>query len=179
VSVTLPSGLFRSQEVPVSNFFRAVLGFGSPEGNAASLKDFVETLTKKRISRVDAFNTGTPERVILRRLVMEDGTCLHFETSAKGACCFYIEKPGPSCLEVVDGELGESGDPRDDSGSSPYREKAGRGNSTEALDVFPKFNFDAPAIELPKSERMPSLSEKSRVPKTLSIEKYPCDGPSL
>jgi len=41
--------------------------------------------------------------------VLEDGTRLHFETSSKGACIYYIEERGPTCLEVVEDDRPQIG----------------------------------------------------------------------
>ena len=93
------------QETPLSTFYRAIYGFGSAKGEAASLARFVRLLKTKRIVSIDAEPVGQPERVIVRKLVLEDGTRLHFEASSKGACCYYIEEAGPTCREVVEDEL--------------------------------------------------------------------------
>lgn len=91
-------------EVPFPSFYRAINGFGLSTGHAASLARFVALLKTKKIVSIDAEPTGQPERVILRKLVLDDGTRLHFETSSKGACCYFIEEAGPTCLEVLERE---------------------------------------------------------------------------
>jgi hypothetical protein len=167
LTAQLPSGLFRQEELPVANFFRAALGFCAPDGKAASLATFKYLLTSKKVSKVEAYSTGTPERVILKSLELEDGTRLHFETSAKGACCFYIENAGPSCLEVVDGEI--SGEKRAGLDSvcedrhqvfSQNREEARRTAALADESIFPEFDFDGKepsTVELPSAECVPSV----------------------
>ena len=94
-----------AKPIPLQTFFRAVQGFGSATGEAATLKRFSHLLKTKKITQIYAEPVGKPERVILRTLVLDDGTRLHFDSSARGACCYYIEEAGPTCLEVVDHEL--------------------------------------------------------------------------
>ncbi len=100
----VPHG-FTSKEIPIRAFYRAIHGFGSGEGKEASVERFTELLRTKKIVEVQAIPVGQPERVILRQLVLEDGTRLHFDSSSRGACCYYIEEHGPSCVEVVENEL--------------------------------------------------------------------------
>jgi hypothetical protein len=98
----LPGG-YDVVEVPLRSFFRAIHGFGLSHGAPASYKRAVELLTAKKIVEVKGEPIGKPERVILRELVLEDGTRLHFEASTRGACLYYIEEKSPSCVEVFDG----------------------------------------------------------------------------
>jgi hypothetical protein len=103
-SLAVPGAL--TETIPVRAFYRAMQGFGVGEGDPASVQEFVDLMKNGKIFSVDAVPVGQPERVILRQLVMEDGTRLHFDSSARGACCFYIERPSKSCVEVVEDELG-------------------------------------------------------------------------
>ena len=121
------SGYHRS-EMPIQSFFRAINGLGSGVGAPASLKRAKGLLLSKRIVDVVGEPSGQPERMILRQLVLEDGTRLHFDTSAKGACLYYIEERGPSCMEVVDHEFSLSPNPE---GACPPREEAGRASGGE------------------------------------------------
>jgi len=92
-------------EVPLTVFYRAIHGFGSPNGECATVTDFVDLLKTQAIVQVLAEKAGQPERVILKTLVLANGVRMHFDSSSKGACCYYIEQPGPTCLEVVDDEI--------------------------------------------------------------------------
>lgn len=118
-------------EIPVQGFFRAVNGMGPPLGAPAESKRFVELLKTKKIVEVHMTPVGQPERVILHRLVLEDGTRLHFDSSGRGACCFYIEGPGPSCTEVVSDQLDSEAASES---SSADREEAGRDSETPDPD---------------------------------------------
>ena len=91
-------------EIPVHNFYRAALGFGTGSGAPASLEKVREALTSQRVVEVQADAAGQPERTIIRQLVLEDGTRLHFDASSKGACVYYIESRSHSCVEVFDNE---------------------------------------------------------------------------
>ena len=99
------------EEIPVQGFFRAIHGFGSGVGAPASYRKARELLLTKKVVDLVAEPTGQPERVIVRQLVLEDGTRMHFEASAKGACLYYIEERGPTCREVVERELSSSPNP--------------------------------------------------------------------
>ena len=93
---------FQPKEIPVRAFYRAIHGFGAGAGKEASIERFIELLRTKKIVEVQASPVGQPERVILNQLVLEDGTRLHFDSSTRGACCYYIEERGQSCVEVFD-----------------------------------------------------------------------------
>lgn len=112
-------------EVPVRVFYRAIHGFGNGEGDSAQLNDFVELLKSKKIVEINASRVGQPERVILQQLILDDGTRLHFDSSARGACCYYIERPGKSCVEVVEDEFRDFDSDRKDTsrGSNQDREE--------------------------------------------------------
>lgn len=154
---------FRSHEIPVVNFYRAINGFGSPEGKAASVEEFTRLLKTRKIVEVRAEAAGQPERVILSRLVLDDGTRLHFDASTKGACCYYIEKRGPSCLEVVEDELHSEGAAES---SAENREEAGR--AAEGLcklaDRAREIAYSAPAFVQPHPVPLPALSKAGEVP---------------
>lgn len=154
---------FRPHEIPVENFFRAVNGFGSPEGNAATVKEFTKLIKTRKVVEVKAEASGQPERVILRRLVLDDGTRLHFGVSTKGACCYYIERPGPSCVEVVENALHSE----TVAGSSAEdREEAGR--AVEALTELTDGAREAAASTSPHEQSdtspMSSVSETGEIP---------------
>jgi len=115
-------------EVPLSSFFRAINGFGLSTGAPASAQRFLEILKTKKIAHAIVEPVGQPERVIVKQIICEDGTKLHFDTSARGACCYFIEEPGPSCVEVFDGRF--SDDVEDaDAVSDSNREEVGRDSS--------------------------------------------------
>lgn len=122
-SAKLKSLGYRLEEIPFQAFYRAIYGFGGPKGEAATVERFTHLVKTKKIVDVSAHATGQPERVILKRLILEDGTILHFDTSARGACCYYIEEPGPSCMEVVEDELRREGATKS---SGEDREEGGR-----------------------------------------------------
>ena len=117
-------------EVPVRSFFRAIHGFGLSKGAPASFERAQELLLKKRIVQVKGEPVGQPERVILRELVLEDGTRLHFEASSRGACLYFIEEVGPSCVEVFDETTSDDGQ-GSGAGTAKNREEGGR--ALEAL----------------------------------------------
>jgi hypothetical protein len=119
-------------EIPVHAFFRAIHGFGIGKGAAASLADAKNLLLTKKIVEVHGEEVGQPERVILRQLVLEDGTRLHFDTSSLGACLYYIETSGPSCVEEF--ENGERNTTGSSTGGCPVenREEAGRVTAVDA-----------------------------------------------
>lgn len=115
----------------VRDFFRAIHGFGRGKGSPASFDRAKELLLSKRVVQMKGFPIGDPERVILRELILEGGTRLHFETSARGACLYYIEERGPSCVEVVENEIHTDAAVEV---SSADREEAGRDTSSEPGD---------------------------------------------
>jgi len=114
---------YERREIPIQGFFRAIHGFGSGEGAPASFQRARDLLLTQKIVELVGEPVGQPERVIIRQLVLDNGTKLHFEASARGACLYYIEERGPSCREVVEHELSLSPNPA--SGDS-NREEAGR-----------------------------------------------------
>jgi hypothetical protein len=103
-------------EISLQDFYRATKGFGLSGAAPASLKKSTKLLLEKRIVAVEGEPIGTPERTIIRCLILEDGTRLHFDTSSKGACLYYIEEPR--------NELPSAATPEGDSESG---EEAGRG----------------------------------------------------
>lgn len=78
--------------IPIDSkeFYRAAMG-----GNrsAITMQQIEEHLVGANIVSVKGFETGTPTRVILEEIVLENGTRLHFSSSTKGACLFKIEEP--------------------------------------------------------------------------------------
>ena len=114
---------YQGGEIPVRNFYRAALGFGTGLGAPASLERLRKILLEQNIVQVVAEPVGQPERVILKCLVMDNGTRLHLDASSRGACVYYIEEPGKSCLEVVEDEI-RAGAAAE--GSPENREEAGR-----------------------------------------------------
>lgn len=88
--------------LPLNQFFRAVNGFGLAKGDPASASKVRDLLVTKRISSVVVEPVGDPERTIIKYVVLEDGTRLHFTASSKGACVYYVEEQGPTCTEVFD-----------------------------------------------------------------------------
>lgn len=154
---------FKGYEIPLPSFFRAINGFGSPEGRAATVKEFTELLKTRKVVEVRADPTGQPERVILKRIVLDDGTRLHFDASSKGACCYYIEKSGPSCLEVVDDEIRTEGDPEI---GVEDREEAGRGSeASDQLGFIRTWEATSPVAPSgqPSAIPLPSLSSANKV----------------
>lgn len=103
-------GGYHVVHVPLHGFFRAVHGFGPVKGTPAALADVELLFRSDKIERVVAFSIGDPERVILKELVFESGTRMHFDSSSRGACIYYVEKPGPSCTEEVEDVLRAEGD---------------------------------------------------------------------
>lgn len=121
-----PEG-YLTVEMPVTSFFRAIHGFGSGVGAPASFERAQKLLLSQRVVQIVGEPIGQPERVLIRQLVLESGIRLHFETSARGACLYYIEEPGPTCREVVEHELSLSPNPE---GTIENREEAGRAPGT-------------------------------------------------
>jgi hypothetical protein len=115
-------------DLPVKNFFRAIHGFGTGVGDPASLKRLRELLLTQRVVDIVASPIGQPQRVIIKEMILESGVRLHFETSSRGACVYYIEERGPSCREVVENEFAT--DPTAQS-LDTYREEAGRAFETD------------------------------------------------
>lgn len=126
---TLPPESYVSsyEEVPITSFYRAINGFGAPNQVPAALRKVKQALTTKSVVDVVGEPVGNPERTIIRQIVLEDGTRLHFDSSSKGACIYYVEEPGPSCLEVVENELASGAA----ESCSPDREEAGRGDEND------------------------------------------------
>ena len=92
------------EEIPLRSFYRGIHGFGASKGAPASLSRLRELLLNQRVADINAEDVGRPARVIVRQLILEDGTRLHFDVSSKGACLYYIEEAGPSCVEVFDAD---------------------------------------------------------------------------
>ena len=166
--IKAPAGL-PIQEVPLGSFFRAINGFGLSSGAPASAARFVEIIKTKKLVNALVEPVGQPERVIVKQLICEDGTRLHFETSARGACCFFIEEPGPSCVEVFDAE--HSRDAEGDPGSDDsLGEEVGRGAPSDSepeqgeRGSEPANDVDAP--EQSGSASVPSVPETSDIPET-------------
>ena len=99
----IPAG-FHIIELPIRSFYRAIHGFGTGEGDPAASSEFARLLKTKKIVDLNITAVGQPERVIVHQIILEDGTRMHFDSSSRGACCYYIERPGKSCLEVVEDE---------------------------------------------------------------------------
>lgn len=97
----VPAG-FHIHELPIRSFYRAIHGFGTGEGDPALASEFARLLKTKKIVDMQITAVGQPERVLVHQIVLEDGTRMHFDSSSRGACCYYIERPGKSCLEVVE-----------------------------------------------------------------------------
>jgi hypothetical protein len=112
----------RTEKVKLEDFYRAVHGFGPVTGDAAPVDLVTELLLTKKIVEVQANPIGQPQRTILRQLVLEDGTRLHFSRSTRGACLHYVEQPE----ETPDGQVGDDG-AQPDEVCAEEREEAGRG----------------------------------------------------
>lgn len=125
-STEVPYG-FDIQELPARSFYRAIHGFGVGEGDPAAASEFARLLKTKKIVDMVVTAVGQPERVIVHQLVLEDGTRMHFDSSSRGACCYYIERPGKSCMEVVEDELATVESSVSSVGSN--REEARRGDA--------------------------------------------------
>lgn len=159
---------FKLTEVPLRSFYRAINGFGLAKGDPASAKRFVELLKTKKIVDVNVQPVGQPERVIVKQIILEDGTRLHFEASARGACCYFIEEVSPSCLEVLENnELRDhNATEGDSSGTAESREEDGRapapaeskGRGTGSLQPT------AAADESTDSEPLPIVPTEGDVP---------------
>lgn len=123
--LTLPC----NEVVGIKDFYRAIYGFGRANHAPATFTRSKELLTTKKIVSVVGGPVGSPERTLIRELVLEDGTRLHFDSSALGACLYYIEEHGPSCMEVVENEI--HSDPAAQ-GVAESREEVGRAHKTES-----------------------------------------------
>jgi hypothetical protein len=88
--------------VTLREFFRGIHGFGTGRDGGTTIERARALLKSKPIADVVGFSVGDPARVIVQQIILKDGTRLHFDTSAKGACLYYVEEPGPSCVEVFD-----------------------------------------------------------------------------
>lgn len=150
------------KEIPLTAFYRAIHGFGTPDGEAAQLEHFVRLLKTRKIVQVLAEKAGQPERVILKTIVLDNGVRLHFDASSKGACCYYIENPGPSCVEVVEDEIRSEAAA---SSGDPNREEAGRASGTDGEDRDEARNVatDSAGSEQPRTE-LPDVPAASEVP---------------
>ena len=73
-------------------YYRALFGIGRP-GATVTLQHIEELLTTKKIRGVLGSEVGSPTRVILERLTLEDGTELHFASSSHGAAIFDVQEP--------------------------------------------------------------------------------------
>lgn len=160
VKSSLPG--FKQEEVPLNSFFRAINGFGLSKGDPASAARFVEIIKTKKIVNALVEPVGQPERVIVKQLICEDGTRLHFDTSARGACCYFIEEPGPSCLEVFDAQY--SGDAEDPGGrSSKGGEEAGRAPEADSETSDARSGGESPsttpADEQSGADTVPAVPE--------------------
>lgn len=164
---------FSIVELPVRAFYRAIHGFGTGEGEPASWKEFVELIKDGKVVAVDATPMGQPERVILHQLVFEDGTRMHFDSSSRGACCYYIERPGKSCVEVVENDLNASTEAAVPN-TGPHREEARRGDadsggsqepksvSSISPDTDPQPTGAAPVRTVPASSDIPESTSTHR-----------------
>lgn len=109
----------QTRTVPLHSFFRAINGFGLGVGEAASIDSVRSALRGKTITRVTGYNVGSPERTIIQTMTLSDGTMLHFDASAKGACIYFIEKEG--------NDHGQCGSDKDAApGTDTYRAEDGR-----------------------------------------------------
>lgn len=155
MSTEIPIG-FNIQELPARSFYRAINGFGTGDGDPAAASEFARLLKTKKIVDMTITAVGQPERVIVHQIVLDDGTRMHFESSSRGACCYYIERPGKSCVEVVDeiatveAHVSGAGSDREETGrgdegteggvgreSTPRPEHAAESQSTGAEPVRP------------------------------------------
>lgn len=156
------SGLRRAIAIDVSAFFRAVNGFGFAAGSPASLESVEKLLLEKRVIQVFARDVGDPERTIIDRLVLDGGIKLHFAASAKGACIYYVEERGPSCVEVFDAQHTDVSQGTDKS-VTENREEAGR-DTTDGACKGPRVPgpttalFETGVPPVPKACRVPPLA---------------------
>jgi hypothetical protein len=160
-----PSG-FSITELPIRSFYRAIHGFGTGEGDPAAASEFARLLKTKKIADMTITSVGQPERVIVHQLVLEDGTRMHFDSSSRGACCYYIERPGKSCVEVAEDELATVEAPVSGTGSN--REEAGRSDTrTEgSAGLSPDTRFELNSIaQSAGTAPMWAMREDSDVPK--------------
>lgn len=91
--------------IPVHAYYRALHGLGLSVGSLASAERVRDLLLTKRISALSLEPVGDPERTILKGIILEDGTRLHFASSARGACVYFIEE-----VTRVDNHLSTEGD---------------------------------------------------------------------
>jgi len=151
---------YHTVEMPFTNFFRAIHGFGSGAGVPAAFKRAEELLLTQKIIQVVGEPVGQPERVLLRQLVLESGIRLHFESSARGACLYYIEEPGPTCREVVEHELSLS---PNSEGAGEDRKEAGRGPESAQGDIGEKSDSSVGRATERSEPVMPSMPHSSPV----------------
>ena len=101
----------RFEVVSLHDFYRAFKGFGISSTAPASLERATKLLLGRRVVAVEGEPIGAPERSIIHCMTLDDGTRLHFDTSAKGACLYYIEEPVHELPSAADpegrGEVGE------------------------------------------------------------------------
>lgn len=156
--------------MPLERFFQAVNGFGFNEGILAEYKHVCELLKNKRIVQVVGESAGEPERTIITKFVLEDGTRLHLGASSLGACIYRIEEPGKepsngySHLPVADNgssttEVGE------EAGRSSQPDQEAGGSSTTRAELYPP---GVPTLQpdsgvLPGEDRQPQPGSRSDV----------------
>jgi len=168
-------GQYEMSEMPVKSFFRAINGFGTGNGAPASRERLTELLLSQRVVDVVAYPIGQPERVIVREMTLESGIRLHFESSARGACVYYIEEPGPSCREVVENELATSASAE---GDAANREEVGRG--TQAADEIEPLDIwsNEPAGPSSGANGLQDAKRVSSVPASSGVPTGGVSGPS-
>jgi len=161
VAEKTPPQNFTTREIPLHTFYKCINGFGDPDGRAAELGRFKELLLTKKVVAVRAEKVGQPERVIVKTIILEGGTRLHFDSSAKGACCYYIEEKPSSFVEAFD-EHHDSSSKGSSSGGSENRKENGR----DSVSITTKSKRDqqrSPANTKPNeqcsSRRVSSVSE--------------------
>jgi hypothetical protein len=164
--VKTPLSGWKVTEVPLDSFYRAINGFGLSMGDPASAAKFIEVIKTKKIVNALVEPVGQPERVIIKQLICEDGTRLHFDTSARGACCYFIEEPGPSCVEAFDAQY--PGDAEDAAaGSNSDRKEVGRAAQSDSgadqRNGRAKPSSDAAASEQSGPDSVSAVSEAGEI----------------
>ena len=123
-------------------FFQAVNGFGFHEGTLAKYERVCDLLKNKRIVQVVGEGAGVPERVIITKLVLEDGTRLHLGSSSLGACIYRIEEPGKEPSDgyshlPVAGNGSSTTKVGEEAGRSPDPAQQATTGSTTRAELYP------------------------------------------
>jgi hypothetical protein len=163
------AGQYPVEDISLRSFFRAAMGFGKFDTNPADPKRVRELFLTKKIVDVVIDPVGEKGRTIVQQFVMDDGTRLHFGNSSFGACCYYVEAAGPSCVEVLDREQPNMVPSERAVESSDSDRKEGGRASCVASEINQARDSDtyvlsgATSVELAKANAVPSMPKTSKV----------------